>query len=70
MTRNVDAIRRMFKISPQHDCTGGLASLPGILPDYPAPIMRNGGSDRELAISRWGMPSSQQALMEATRKRA
>lgn len=28
--------------------------------------MRNGTEGRELATARWGMPSSQHALMEAT----
>jgi putative SOS response-associated peptidase YedK len=70
MTKNVDAIRRLFQVGPQHDHTGNLPPLPGIYPDYPAPIVRNAGSERELAMARWGMPSSQRALMDATRKRA
>lgn len=72
MTRNVDAIRRLFGIAADHDRTGNLPSLPGIFPDYPAPIVRNGhsGAGRELAMARWGMPSSQKALMDATRRRA
>ncbi|WP_342712554.1 SOS response-associated peptidase family protein [Bradyrhizobium sp. B124] len=70
MTRNVDAIRRLFKVGPQHDRTGNLASMPGIYPDYLAPIVRNAGAERELAMARWGMPSSQKALMDATKKRA
>jgi putative SOS response-associated peptidase YedK len=44
--------------------------MPGIYPDYPVPIVRNGNGGRELAIARWGMPSSQKALMDATKKRA
>ena len=44
--------------------------MPGVFPDYKAPIVRNGAEGRELATARWGMPSSQQALMEATKKRA
>jgi len=32
--------------------------------------VRNGTEGRELATARWGMPSSQHALMEATKKRA
>jgi putative SOS response-associated peptidase YedK len=32
--------------------------------------VRNGVDGRELATARWGMPSSQHALMEATKKRA
>jgi putative SOS response-associated peptidase YedK len=52
------------------DSTGNLPILPGIFPDYRAPIVRNAGGIRELAMARWGMPSSQFALMEATKKRA
>ena len=44
--------------------------MPGVFPDYQAPIVRNGAEGRELATARWGMPSSQHALMEATKKRA
>jgi len=44
--------------------------MPGVFPDYQAPIVRNGADGRELATARWGMPSSQFALMQATKKRA
>ena len=44
--------------------------MPGVFPDYQAPIVRNGAAGRELATARWGMPSSQKALMDATKKRA
>ena len=27
-----------------------------MFPDYPAPVVRNSGSERELAMMRWGMP--------------
>ncbi|MET4717261.1 putative SOS response-associated peptidase YedK [Bradyrhizobium japonicum] len=40
------------------------------LPDYKAPIVRNGADGRDLATARWGMPSSGQALLQATKKRA
>ncbi|WP_315747573.1 MULTISPECIES: SOS response-associated peptidase [unclassified Bradyrhizobium] len=70
MTKNVDAIRRLFGISPDHDRTGNLPVFPGIFPDYPAPIVLNGEDGRELVMARWGMPSSQQALMNATKQRA
>ena len=70
MTKNVDAIRRLFKVAPQHDRSGNLPPLPGIYPDYPAPIVRNAGAEREISMARWGMPSSQRALMDATKKRA
>jgi putative SOS response-associated peptidase YedK len=53
------------------DTTGNLPPLPGIFPDYPAPIVRNTPDGvRELAMVRWGMPSSKQALFEAAKRRA
>lgn len=42
--------------------------MPGVFPDYTAPIVRNGADGRELAT--WGTPSSSKALMDATKKRA
>jgi putative SOS response-associated peptidase YedK len=68
MTKNQAAIRNLFKVD--RDTTGNLPSMPGIFPDYPAPIVRNVNGGRELALARWGMPSSAQALFEATKKRA
>ena len=44
--------------------------LPGIFPDYAAPIVRNTAEGRELAMVRWGMPSSKKALLDAASKRA
>lgn len=39
------------------DSTGNLPPLPGIFPDYMAPIVRNASDGvRELAMARWGMP--------------
>ena len=70
ITTNVEAIRRLFQIDASNDTTGNLPPMPGIFPDYPAPIVRNGAGGRELAMARWGMPSSQKALMDATKKRA
>ncbi|MCK1542257.1 SOS response-associated peptidase family protein [Bradyrhizobium sp. 179] len=49
---------------------GNLAPMPGVFPDYKAPIVRTGADGRELALARWGMPSSSKALMDATKKRA
>src|SRR6478752_3176345 len=43
------------------DTTGNLPSMPGIFPDYSAPIVRNAPDDvRELALARWGMPGPPQ----------
>lgn len=68
MTTNVEAIRRLF--AALNSRVGNLPSMPGIFPDYSAPIVRNAPDGREIAMARWGMPSSQSALMEATKKRA
>ncbi len=39
------------------DTTGNLPPLPGIFPNYLAPIVRNAPDGvRELAMARWGMP--------------
>ena len=35
---------------------GNLAPMPGVFPDYPAPVVRNAGSEREMVMMRWGMP--------------
>jgi putative SOS response-associated peptidase YedK len=35
---------------------GNLPPMPGVFPDYPAPVVRNAGAERELAMMRWGMP--------------
>lgn len=48
------------------DRTGNLPPMPGIFPDYPAPIVRNGSEGRELALARWGMHSPQFALKGRT----
>jgi len=45
------------------DVVGNLPPLPGIFPDYPAPIVRTGSDGvRELVMARWGMPSPAFAL--------
>ncbi|WP_069307299.1 SOS response-associated peptidase [Methylobrevis pamukkalensis] len=45
------------------DRTGNLPPMPGIYPDYAAPIVRTGeDGERELVMARWGMPSPTFAL--------
>jgi putative SOS response-associated peptidase YedK len=58
-------IRRLFQVDASNDKSGNLPAMPGIYPDYPAPIVRNGNGRRELAMARWGMPSSQKASARA-----
>ena len=68
ITTNQAAIAHLFRVVNRY--VGNLPPMPGVFPDYPAPIARNGADGRELAMARWGMPSSQFALMQATKKRA
>jgi putative SOS response-associated peptidase YedK len=55
MTTNQDAIRRLFKAVNSN--VGNLPPMPGIFPDYPAPVVRNTDRERELIMMRWGMPN-------------
>src|ERR1700729_2320209 len=68
ITTNQAAIIALFRVVNRY--VGNLAPMPGVFPDYKAPIVRNGADGRELATARWGMPSSSKALMDATKKRA
>jgi putative SOS response-associated peptidase YedK len=65
MTKNQAAIRNLFKVD--RDITGNLPPMPGIFPDKMAPIIRNSADGRELAMLRWGMPSSSAALSKRRR---
>lgn len=58
MTRNQDAIRRLFNIVK--DDAGNMPLLPGIFPNYRAPVVRGGADGRELAMMYWGMPNPPQ----------
>ena len=60
MTKGQAAIRELT--GAMTDSTGNLPPLPGIFPDYAAPIVRNQPGGRELMMARWGMPSPAFAL--------
>src|ERR1700692_489988 len=60
LTKGQQAIRQLARA--MRDRTGNLPSLPGIFPDYHAPIVRNQPEGRELTMARWGMPSPKSAL--------
>ena len=68
MTTNQEAIRRLFKVTV--DNVGNLPALPGIYPDYMAPIIHMSNSERALSMMRWGMPTSQKVLLDAAKVRA
>ncbi len=60
MTKAQDAIRELAKV--WDDKTGNLPPLPGIYPDYQAPVVTNSPDGRVLSMMRWGMPSPAFAL--------
>lgn len=54
-TKGQQAIREATRAMT--DRTGNMPLLPGIFPDYLAPIVRNTPDGRELTMARWGMPA-------------
>jgi putative SOS response-associated peptidase YedK len=60
VTKGQQAIREAYRA--MIDRAGNMPPLPGIFPDYAAPIVRNGPEGRELVMARWGMPSPVFAL--------
>ncbi len=60
LTKGQQAIRELA--GAMIDRTGNLPPMPGIFPDYAAPIVRSGPDGLELALARWGMPSPVFAL--------
>ena len=60
ITKGQQAIRELT--GAMIDRAGNLPPLPGVFPDYAAPIVRHGPEGRELVMARWGMPSPTFAL--------
>jgi putative SOS response-associated peptidase YedK len=54
ITTNQAAIIALFRVLNRY--VGNLPPMPGVFPDYPAPVVRNAGAERELTMMRWGMP--------------
>jgi putative SOS response-associated peptidase YedK len=54
ITTNQAAIIGLFRVINRY--VGKLPPMPGVFPDYPAPVVRNVRADRELTMMRWGMP--------------
>ena len=54
ITTNQEAIRVLFRVINRY--VGNLPPMPGVFPDYSAPVVRNAGTDREMVLMRWGMP--------------
>jgi putative SOS response-associated peptidase YedK len=54
ITTNQEAIRALFRVMNRY--VGNLAPMPSVFPDYPAPVLRNEGAEREMTMMRWSMP--------------
>ena len=65
MTRNVEAIRQLFRIGHNRACA--VESLPAIFPGHTAPVVRpTADGERELLPMGWGFVLPQQG--KATRR--
>src|ERR1700738_1108889 len=51
---NQAAIIALFRVLNRY--VRNLPPMPSVFPDYPAPVVRTAGGDREFAMMRWGMP--------------
>ena len=61
ITKGQQAIRELARA--MRDAAGNLPALPGVFPDYAAPIVRNAPDGvRELSMARWGLPTPVFAL--------
>jgi putative SOS response-associated peptidase YedK len=56
ITTSQAAIIALFRVVNRY--VGNLAPMPGVFPDYPAPVIRNTDTGRALSMMRWGMPPS------------
>ena len=54
ITTNQEAIRALFRVVNRY--VGNLAPMPGVFPDYPAPVIRNTDTGTQMTLMRWGMP--------------
>jgi len=50
ITTNQAAIIALFRVVNRY--VGNLAPMPGVFPDYPAPVIRNTGDGREMTLMR------------------
>jgi putative SOS response-associated peptidase YedK len=57
VTTNIEGIRQLVGDFSVRMEIGNFPLLPGIFPDYTAPIVRETEGKRELGYARWGLPS-------------
>ena len=54
ITTNQEAIIALFRVINRY--VGNLAPMPGVFPDYPAPVVATPTSAASRPMMRWGMP--------------
>jgi putative SOS response-associated peptidase YedK len=54
ITTNQAAIAALFRVINRF--VGNLEPMPGVFPDYPAPVIRDTRDGRSMTLMRWGMP--------------
>ena len=54
ITTNQAAIIALFRVINRY--VSNLPPMPGVFPDYPAPVIRNTNAGTEMVTMRWGMP--------------
>jgi putative SOS response-associated peptidase YedK len=65
ITTNQAAIIALFRVVNRY--VGNLPPMPGVFPDYPAPIIRNAGADRELTMMCWHAAAAEVAVANQCR---
>lgn len=50
ISTNQEAIRALFRVVNRY--VGNLAPMPGVFPDYPAPVVRNAGAELDEGLDR------------------
>ena len=68
LSKHVQAILEM--VTAMSKDIGNFAPMPGVFPDYAAPIITAGSEGLILRRARWGMPSPRFVQLEATKRRA
>ncbi len=64
ITTNQAAIAGLFRVVNRY--VGNLPPMPGVFPDYPAPVVRNVDDGREMVMMRWGIPPPPRSWVPVT----
>jgi putative SOS response-associated peptidase YedK len=68
ITTNQAAIIALFRVVNRY--VGNLAPMPGVFPDYKAPIIRTGANGRDRAIGHAFLPARAHGRDQAARTKA